>query len=532
MDAMQPTYVNPLVLPDYPNLPVKHPDPAATPGAGWGHEQKKLLHEQDLLARILGPDNPHNRGPWGGEMARPSFSEPAANDVRATADPSVLYHEGKWYLYCTSGMVYHSEDFVHWIPHPDTSWMPISAPMAPTVACFRGRFYASANSVPLHVSDSPVGPWKLVGDWTLPSGEEMLCGDVMLFADDDDRLYLYWGLGSAIFGSELDPERPNHLLTEPKILIDFNSRNAWERGGEHNENWRDGCLEGSWMYKRNGVYYLTYSAAGTSFSTYSMGAYIGTSPLGEFHLQRRNPISVSTSGLVRGGGHGSIVDGPNGTIWCFYTIPVGIDHIYERRIGMDPCGIDENGELYALTGSETPQFAPGVLAHPELGNSAGLDVCNYFLPHGASSHQYGRDSLYAIDGVLHTWWEPLPEDQKPVLETSTMSYTYVSGVRIIWKDVGLDFQAGILPGPYRYRVEAQPPESGEWTVLVDASDNTVDLTVDYRTFPPFLASKIRLVILGAPTGLIPGVIDFSVFGESAAKRDFEESCSKELEASV
>lgn len=512
---MKKTYINPLVLPDYPNLPAKSADPEG----GIHLRDQSFVTEHDLLVERLGKDDPHCRGPWGGQMAFwPDYPTPPANDVRATADPAVMYYDNKWYLYCTSGMVYYTEDFVNWIPCPDETWMPISAPMAPTVEHFRGKFYASSNGMPVYVSDKPTGPWTLLGEWTLPDGREMKCGDVMIFADDDDRLYLYWGLGSALFGAELDPEQPNHLITEPVILGKFNAENEWERGGAHNENWRDGCLEGSWMFKYNGTYYLTYSAAGTTFGTYCMGAYVSDKPLEGFHLQKHNPISVCNEGLVRGGGHGSIVRGPKNTIWCFYTIPMGIDHEYERRIGMDPCMIDENGELHCMTGSETPQFAPGVLEHPENGNSVGTLSSNRFLPKSASSSKYGHEPLYAIDDALHTWWEPADEDPEPVLSTSVMSYTYLSAIRIIWKDVGLDFKAGVMPGPYRYVVEAKLKDADNWKVLVDASENDTDLTVDYRTFPETLVSRVWLRILGAPKGLKPGVIDFSVFGESAAKR--------------
>lgn len=512
------TFINPLVLPDYPVLYAKSVERDVRPGTGWGHESMKLVSERDLLTEIYG-ENVNNKGAWGGQLPKgKEFFQPAANDVRATADPTVLYYENKWYLYCTGGYVYDTEDFVTWHVHEDETWLPISTPMAPTVEVFRGKFYATANSVPLHVADNPLGPWKVVGDWELPDGRKMLCGDPMIFADGD-RLYFYWGLGNGgIFGAELDPEHPNKLLTFPKQLLAYDKNNSWERGGTRNENWVDGCIEGSWMFKHNGTYYLTYSAAGTSFYSYCMGAYVSDQPLGEFKLQKRNPISRSENGLVRGGGHGSVVKGPKNTIWCFYTIPVCIDHMFERRIGMDPCGIDEDGCLYAMTGCDVPQYAPGVLDHPENGNETGAVPLNLFLQNYASSSAYGHMPLYAFDEVLHTWWEPESTDTEPILESGLMSYSYVSSARIIWKDVHLDYKAGITAGAYRYVIEVQAPDSDEWKVVVDASDNQTDLTVDYRTFDEVLATKVRLRILGWPEGMIPGVINFVVFGESAAKR--------------
>ena len=517
------TYCNPIVLPDYPNLQVLDGGHGGPNAQNWNREGKQLVSERQLLWEAEGHTEPmpaFGFGPGGPGGPGPRFGREAENDVRATADPSCMYYEGKWYLYCTSGMVYDSADFIHWTPHRDPSWLPISAPMAPTVEHFRGKFYATANSVPLHVADSPLGPWRLLGEWVMPDGREMTANDPMIFRDDDDRLYLYWGLGSGIFGAELDPAQPNHLLTYPKHLFGFDGNHAWERMGTNNENWSNGCMEGSWMYKRNGVYYLTYSVCGTEYYSYCMGAYVCDSPLGEFRLQKRNPVSRSDRGLVRGGGHGSIVNGPNDTIWCFYTIPVAIDHIFERRIGIDPCGIDEDGCLYALTGCDTPQFAPGVLAHPEQGNATGLDSCTAFTLTLASSYAPGHRPFYAIDEVLHTWWQPAAGDKEPWLAVSLRSGYYISAIRLMWKDVGLRVRQGVMPGAYRYVIEgAAQEDSDAWFTLVDASDNDTDLSVDYRTFPETLVGKVRIRILGAPEGLTPSIMNFTCFGEAAARRD-------------
>lgn len=508
------TYCNPIVLPDYPLMPVLNGKNYVGTGE-WGRGDKQFVRDADLILETEGPDA-LPRLPFGGGPT--PFHRDAENDVRATADPSCLYYEGRWYLYCTGGMVYDSADFVHWTSHPDATWLPISEPMAPTVEVFRGKFYATANSVPLHVSDSPLGPWKQVGEWVLPDGREMLANDPMIFRDGE-RLYLYWGLGLGIFGAELDPEKPNHLITTPRRLIRFDGNHAWERMGTNNENWGFGCPEGSWMYRHDGKYYLTYSVCGTEFYSYCMGAYVSDSPLGEFRLQKKNPISRSDRGLIRGGGHGSIVDGPEGTIWCFYTIPVCIDHVFERRIGIDPCGIDENGELYALTGCDAPQFRPGALKHPEAGNATGLVSCTAFALSDASSYAPGHRPMYALDEVLHTWWQPAAEDAAPYLAVSLGAGYYISAVRLLWKDVGLNFAENVYPGAYRYVIEGAAAEDGEdWFTLVDASENTEDLSVDYRPFEERLLGKIRIRILGAPKGVTPGILNFTAFGESAARR--------------
>ncbi|MBQ4090200.1 MAG: family 43 glycosylhydrolase [Clostridia bacterium] len=513
---LENTYCNPIVLPDYPNLKVISKGGGFLSG-NWGREGKEFVSERQLAWEAAGNTGPMPK-PDLSMFGDRTFVREAENDVRATADPSCMYYEGRWYLYCTSGMVYDSDDFIHWTPHYDETWLPISEPMAPTVEAFRGKFYATANSVPLHVSDSPLGPWKRVGEWVLPDGREMLANDPMIFRDDDDRLYLYWGLGTGIFGAELDPEKPNHLITHPKHLFDFDGNHAWERMGTNNENWGMGCMEGSWMYKKNGVYYLIYSVCGTEYYSYCMGAYVCDSPLGDFVLQKKNPVSRSDRGLIRGGGHGSIVDGPNGTIWCFYTIPVSIDHLFERRIGIDPVGIDEEGNLYALTGCDVPQYGPGVKADPEKGNAVGIGSCSSFTVTKASSYEKGHRPMYAIDEVLHTWWQPTEGDAEPWFALSLRSDYFISAVRLMWKDAGLNFDKGVKPGPYKYVIEGASA-NGDWFTLVDASENDVDLSVDYRTFDEVRINKMRIRILSWPEGVTPGIMNFTAFGEHSARRE-------------
>lgn len=48
-------------------------------------------------------------------------------------------------------------------------------------------------------------------------------------------------------------------------------------------------LEGAWMTRRNGRYYLQYAAPGTEYDVYATGTYLGSSPLGRMSAR---PISI------------------------------------------------------------------------------------------------------------------------------------------------------------------------------------------------------------------------------------------------
>lgn len=176
------------------------------------------------------PDYPRGRACRGKKDASGwLWKQPEARDFRETADPSVLYEDGKWYLYPSAGMAYVSEDLCTW---KHVRIEPYDCGYAPTVVKHRGRFLLTACGAPIFESDSPLGPFKEIGAVVTPGGEKPRSGwnDPMLFADEDDRLYAYWGLGSpGIFAAELDPDQPNRMLTEPQKMFAFNSEHIWAK---------------------------------------------------------------------------------------------------------------------------------------------------------------------------------------------------------------------------------------------------------------------------------------------------------------
>ena len=107
------------------------------------------------------------------------------------------------------------------------------------------------------------------------------------------------------------------MKDEPVILSRFDRRNVWERFGEHNQDTLCGWVEGQWMFKRNGRYYLIYASSGTEYTNYCMAAYYSDKgPLGGFVLQKNNPVTISRSKLISGAGHGCVTEEPDGTIWA------------------------------------------------------------------------------------------------------------------------------------------------------------------------------------------------------------------------
>jgi hypothetical protein len=70
----------------------------------------------------------------------------------ASGDVTVLEEGGKYYMYCTGGGAWASEDLLNWDFHPVQG-----VPVAPDIVKYNGKFYLSGNSDNLFVSDSPLG---------------------------------------------------------------------------------------------------------------------------------------------------------------------------------------------------------------------------------------------------------------------------------------------------------------------------------------------------------------------------------------
>ena len=275
------------------------------------------------------------------------------------------------------------------------------------------------------------------------------------------------------------------------------------------------------MFKHNGRYYMIYSANGTTYDTYNLGVYYSDeSPLTGFKPQKREgPFCEKLEGVCKGSGHGSVVKGPNDSIWVFYTSIAPFTHMYERRIGMDKVLIDENGELYVKT-TDYPQWAPGVTAANDPDNDTGLLPLNHQNQAWATSAAPGRDPIYAGDDSTITWWEPDDGDPNPQIIIDLRCDYEVSASRIMWKEIGIDKEKGAHPGPGKYKIEItdDPLARDNWVTVLDMSQNDKDYLNDYRTFDSVKGNKAKLTIISGPENVKIGVISFIVFGKKKSNK--------------
>lgn len=447
---------------------------------------------------------------------------PIGQGGNAAGDVTVIEEDGKYYMYCTGGGAWVSDNMLDWEFH-----YVAGVPVAPDVVKFNGKFYLSGNNDNLFVSDSPLGPFKDLGPFKNTGSIEFGWNggfDTKIFIDDDNQPYLFWpGRGiSGIYGVRLDPNDLTRFMDVPTHLFGFNPMHAWERYGEMNEYPGVAWIEGPWVIKKDGVYYLEYSASGTQWKTYAEGYYTATSPLGPYTYAPNNPLLRKTEGLVTGTAHGSIVKGPDGEWWQFYTTvlstPPG-----GRRIGMDRVTFDEDGLMYC-TVTDTPQPAPCCASEEKPSIPVTINKLNAMNALSkVSSAEEGWPGAYAVDNYSGTIWRPLADDVQPFITVELSPATRfdvvqlfkVDGMRVLFgsgERRGF-FARGGKPAVYKYRLEVSM-DGEQYTTVVDKTDNAIAKDTVYDEFEPVRARFVRLTVTGWPEDSRLGIIDFTVFGRA------------------
>jgi len=136
--------------------------------------------------------------------------------------------------------------------------------------------------------------------------------DAQFFQDDDGTVYFYYGGWSncnvAIFNDTMDGFLPLDPVNNPFVEGETQAQRdakTFKRvlGNGTRTNNVDGYVEGSFMFKRDGKYYLTWSVGAYTGDSYGVSYGIGTNPLGPFALQ--NQILETDRRVGSGPGHHS-----------------------------------------------------------------------------------------------------------------------------------------------------------------------------------------------------------------------------------
>lgn len=448
----------------------------------------------------------------------PNFTEQGRH--RATADPVITVFKGNYYLFSTNQWGYWwSADMLHWhfvarkFLKPwhhvyDELCAPATLVLGDTLLVIGSTY---TKNFPLWMSRDPRSDtWKeavdsfQVGAW-----------DPSFLADDDGRIYIYFGSSNTypIYGQEVDRKTLQPIGERKELIRLHDDVHGWERFGEHNDNtFLKPFIEGSWMTKHNGKYYLQYGAPGTEFSGYGDGVYVGEHPLGPFTYQQHNPFSLKPGGFARGAGHGATYQDLYGNWWHVSTLVIAVKNNFERRIGIWPAGFDKDGVLYCNTAyGDYPGHLP---SKTSKGGFTGWMLLNYNKPVQASSALGSHAPNLAVDEDIKTYWSAASASKGEWFQTDLGAVSTVRAVQINYADQDADIM-GKVPGLYhQYQVHASA-DGKKWTLLIDKSHNNTDVPHDYvELATPVKARYLKITNIHMPTGKF-ALSGFRVFGRGA-----------------
>jgi xylan 1,4-beta-xylosidase len=437
---------------------------------------------------------------------------------REAADPTLVRFNSEYWLFASkSGGYWHSADMVHW-KFVEPTGLPLED-YAPTVAVLNGRMIFTAfNTRAIYITDDPLkGSWSKAAD---------LKGypDPDIFVDDDGRVYIYYGCDSngGIQAVELDPQQNFKVIHEPVTCLKADyAHHGWEVAGENNlgNPNADGStqlapwVEGAWMTKHAGTYYLQYSAPGTQFKTYADGVYTATNPMGPFVYASYSPFSQKPTGFIGGAGHSSVVEDGEHRFWHVTTMTISVRHMFERRLGLFPTGFTPDGQMFCDTYlGDYPQFVPGASKNPVANNSPGWMLLSYRKAAMASSSLAQYPVENAFDENVRTWWSAASGNSGEWLQVDLAKPCRIEAMQINFADQGVTNLGRLVNDSYRYSVQVSK-DGTHWSSVLNCRDNRRDSPHDYAQLDsPVFARYVRVVNHHTPGGGLFSISDFRVFG--------------------
>lgn len=434
---------------------------------------------------------------------------------RSGADPAVVEFRGEYYMFVTRSHGYwHSTDLQHWnfISAP-SNWYPQGC-NAPAAHNYKDSLLyvcgdPSGSMSVLYTDDPKKGNWK---------GVPAILHDLQdpdLFIDDDGKAYMFWGSSNVfpIRGIELDRTHRFIPKGEKKELFGLDLANhGWERFGENHVSDSDlgGFIEGPWMTKHNGKYYMQYGSPGTEFNVYGDGVYVADHPMGPYTYQPHNPVSYKPGGFMNGAGHGSSVLGPDNTYWHFASMSLSINVNWERRLCMFPMGFDEDGIMFCDTRfGDYPHYAPAVPG--KKGDFRGWMLLSYKKPVTASSQVDSYSPSGLTDEKAKSFWLAEANDDRQWVTIDLQKEAEVFAIQVNYHDYKSDMY-GRYEGLYhRYYVEGSS-DGQTWTVLFDRRKSYKDTPNDYVELAhPAKVRYIRYRNVHVPTPHL-AIAELRVFG--------------------
>ncbi|CAN5817026.1 family 43 glycosylhydrolase [soil metagenome] len=443
-----------------------------------------------------------------------------APSAREAADPLIVLYGDDYFLFASkSGGYWHSRDMRAWTLVVPRGYLPEEP--APAVVVLDGRMYYTAHkSKAIYATDDPgAGEWRKVADIESYA-------DPAFFLDDDGRLYLYFGsaLNGSIAAVELDPHHDFKVIGGPFALMRANyAEHGWERSGEDNlgaqmaEGFRIGpYIEGPWMTKHDGTYYLQYSAPGTVWKSYADGVYTSTSPTSGFVYAPYSPFSYKPGGFIGSAGHAGTFRDKEGRYWRVVTMDISVVHKFERRIGIFPAGFDADGVMRTDTYlGDYPQYYPGVIGEPLDHNRAPWMLLSGAMHATASTSLAGHPPEHAFDEDIRTHWSGLTGGAGEWLRVDLGHASDIHAIQVNLGEQNMT-SAGRTTPTYGQYLVYNSLDDRHWEILVDRSNNRRDAPHEYVELGHSVRARYVRITNSAdtPAGGKFSIRDLRVFGVS------------------
>ena len=464
---------------------------------------------------------------------------------RTGADPAIVNHKGAYYLFMTLADGYwRSTDLIHWQFITPSMWPGggIVAPavwsdgdrliLQPSMSFTRpGSIYVSTapetgkldylvrvmpdlpgavDKLPeqMKPDEVPPGPW-----------------DPGLLKDGDGQWYLYWGSSNVfpIYGQKIafaDGKLIYQTHAEPLFKL-HPEEHGWERfGQDHSGLLANGqptapYVEGAWMTKAGGRYYLQYGAPGTEFNAYANGTYVSDKPLDPFTYAPYNPIAYKPGGFVHGAGHGSTFQDRYGNWWNTGTPWIGYNWTFERRIDLLPGKIYPDGQMaFSSRFADFPFYVPTSKIDDPDRLFTGWMLLSYRKTATASSTMGEFSASRVTDEDPQTFW--VAAANKPG-ETLTVDLGKIDTVRAVQVNFA-DYKSGRFadaPDIYTEFTLQASADGQHWQEIARTQPPRRDRPNAYVELAQPASARFIRYVHGHVGAINLAISDIRVFGNAA-----------------
>lgn len=389
------------------------------------------------------------------------------------ADPTIRKFGDTYYIYATTDgtgngygppQVWVSRDFKNW-RNVLLNWPTTEVVWAPDVVqqpdgTYR-YYYCTPCQVYVGESKSPVGPWTnrlgspeavLVPDRFVHNAITL---DPALFRDDDGSEYLYfgtWGIYKGFGCGVAKLADDGKSFTDKKLILNTEITDFFEA---------------PFVFKRNGVYYFTYSSGSCHDDTYRVQYATSTEgPMGPY-TYRGCILKTNADGTIHGPGHHSVleVDGHYYIVYHRHNNPHAI-HGFHRQVCIDRMEFDEEGNILPIQPTHKSLTPSGLT--PKAGRNYPTNLAFMAKATASSTYSDWFKEEYAVDDNNGTLWRAASckktgsEDPHEWLQIDL-------GKPMKFNQVWTQFE--YVTFFYQYLIETST-DGETWTVFADRRQNT------------------------------------------------------------